>query len=417
MCPGYTLTLSETKWETKDPTQLRVDGALHADADAPKDGRPHWETVRLLLEYKGPGRQRDAYDDGAGEAGEDVRGQAGTYVQHVFDRQHRTALFFFLIFGTKLRVTYWDHSGTIYTSDFDYTEHPETLRDVLYGFSLLSDAKQGLDKTATRLRPSDAEYKLMDAVARPVSSDVSQAEGTIIPDASTKDHIVFAEVRKEFADSIASSWPRYKVTVPSQDGGKAKEFLIGEPIFLAPGVVGRGTRGYIAYEKRTKRFKFLKDTWRPFCERVDAEGVILGKLHGVNVPNIPTLYCCGDLGQRTVSPNYAKPKPQAGRVPRTKAEKKLRTITNKQPLVSESVPGTKHGRGDEKAEAPKAEALRAGDAPANPQLREMTHYRMVVEEVCLPMSKFKTGKQLVSIIRDCVIGMVHSSSPSDSSCS
>ncbi len=36
-------------------------------------------------------------------------------------------------------------------------------------------------------------------------------------------------------------------------------------------------------------------------------------------------------------------------------------------------------------------------------LRRHKHYRLVVEEVALPLSEFQFGRQLVSVVKDCVI--------------
>ena len=134
-CPGYRLGLSQdksaSKKKKKDETPLKIDAALYKTEELPKDGRPHWETARLLIEFKRGGGQYDPFDDkkgdGASETRTDVRGQITTYVANAFSCQHRVAMFFLLVNGNQLRVTRWDRSGTVFTESFKYTQQRERL--------------------------------------------------------------------------------------------------------------------------------------------------------------------------------------------------------------------------------------------------------------------------------------------------
>ena len=52
-CPGYRLALSQDRWDKGDAEKLKVDGALHLQSELPSnDGRPHWESQRVLFEFK-----------------------------------------------------------------------------------------------------------------------------------------------------------------------------------------------------------------------------------------------------------------------------------------------------------------------------------------------------------------------------
>lgn len=150
---------------------------------------------------------------------------------------------------------------------------------------------------------------------------------------------------------------------------KERKFLVGQSHFRAPGVSGRGTRGYIALDVDslsfdagglslaangvaldadklgTPRFVYLKDTWRVVHEDIDKEGTILRTLNGFDVPYVPTVLHHGDLGQVTISPQL--------------------WVT----------------------------------------LKKHSHYRLVVKEVGKPLETFDTGEELIGVIYSCVIGL------------
>ncbi|OJT06618.1 hypothetical protein TRAPUB_2545, partial [Trametes pubescens] len=114
-----------------------------------------------------------------------------------------------------------------------------------------------------------------------------------------------------------------------------------------------GTRGYVALDPCDPDYPivFLKDCWRIVHEQTETEGAILSYLNGCGVTGIPTRLCDGDVGgQETVSQDVWKAKHVGGKC----------------------------------------------------RLRHHRHYRLVVKEVGIPLYKFKNGRQLVSIILDCL---------------
>lgn len=417
LCPGYNLALSQDRWDVGDEAKLKIDGALFPKGITPTDGRPHWPFQRALFEFKGgkPGSEsKDPFDDLLGDAqttsGQQACGQLASYVAHAYNHQQRTALYAFFVNRRKIRVTRWDKSGIIFTPAFDYVDNPELLCDLLWGFSLLTDKQQGLDPTAILLKPTDPEYAAMTTAAKALEMDLSDDEGTVVDfDESVDKPYVFKFQRKMFAASLDPEWPRYKLLVPGDNG--PQEFLVCKPCFVAQGVLGRGTRGYVALECTTNaalecttnRLVFLKDTWRPLYDGVEQEGSTIEKLFKAGVPNIPTLVCHGDLGQKTESPtHYVMPK---GRRPETRSTRQAENVPQAaapaQP-ASEVLQGTKRTRkiANDRAK----EALLRTSKPEDCPLRKLTHYRMVVAEVCMPLSDFKYGKQLISLVNDCVLG-------------
>lgn len=211
--------------------------------------------------------------------------------------------------GPNIRLARWDRSGAIYSEIVDYVESPAALRDVLWAFSRLSREGHGLDPTTTPLSREDEEYQLMDDFAKPRETDLAEEEGTEvqIPKASKKVPRVFAYVRRMFAKSLRDGGPRYKLLVPKKNGRDAHAFLVGTPTFVAPGAIGRATRGYVALDLEGGQFVFLKDTWLPQCEdTLDQmlEGKTLKKLNKAEVKNVPTLVAHGELGQLTQTAYY-----------------------------------------------------------------------------------------------------------------
>ncbi|TFK78153.1 hypothetical protein K466DRAFT_440952, partial [Polyporus arcularius HHB13444] len=121
-----------------------------------------------------------------------------------------------------------------------------------------------------------------------------------------------------------------------------QDYLVGKHIFIAFGMIGRGTRGYVALEWKTQRFVFLKDSWRACYTGVESEGTILSVLNANGVTNVPTVVQHSDV---FFPPDEVKP-----------------------------------GAG----------------------LRHMVHTRLVVKEICLPLTAFTSSKQLVRIIYGCI---------------
>ncbi len=146
------------------------------------------------------------------------------------------------------------------------------------------------------------------------------------------------------------------VTMTVHDTAGERKLLVGKPNFIAAGLAGRGTRGYVTVDLADPEgpFVYLKDAWRVDHERMKKEGDVLAELNAAKVPHIPTLHCHGDVpGQRTQTQDFWKE-------------------TNR---TSSPCPFKSHH-----------------------------HYRIVVKEVGLPLNEFKNGKQLIQLLLDCLDG-------------
>lgn len=384
LAPGFKITGSKDKPDADGYSKERIDASFFRDGRVPGDNRPNWAEQVVSLEFKDNKTANDPFDDRTDDKVEAdaitrkrVRGQLISYAELVFRYQHRTALYQLLIMGRHFRFIRWDRSGTIVTRAVDYFERPDLLCEMLWHMAQLVDEQLGMDPSAVRIRQGDRDYALMEQVAFPQEEDWEHEERLI--DALPGGDQVFRYVRDAFRNSLHEtwSWPRYRLDVP--DGKEIRQYLVGKPIFHASGMAGRGTRGYVALDCQSRRFVWLKDAWRAHYDLVDQEGSVLENLNKAKVRNVPTLVCHGDiLEQSTKTPDYwpTRKDPEVLTTPKPRK----RSISEVEDTSEEECP-----------------------------LRRHRHYRLVVQEVAMDLTAFRTGKQLVSIIYDCVTGECTSS--------
>ena len=307
----------------------------------PTGGRTDWTAIELTVVFKAHYDQYDSTDDesdadhhSSSVDCEDDLGQILGYAGSVFSRQHVTHHFVVIILGDCARLERFDHAGLVFSSKFNYKQEPAKLGQFLWRLAHASPETRGRDPTAVYVSPSSPEGLEM----------LAWETKTLPADDYT---------RQLFVQTLDRGWAWWKLRV--RDGDGYKEFLVAKPTFIAPGVVGRATRGYVAYDKSNKDrpFVYVKDCWRVVHERSELEGDILAVLNQHEVSNVPTVLCHGDVeGQRTVSQD-----------------------------VWASLHPTKECR-----------------------MKAHQHYRLVVNEVGLPLKKFPNGRELVSVLIDCLEG-------------
>lgn len=345
-----------------------------------------------------------------------VRGQVTTYSELLQVIQHRLAVFMLLILGRRFRILRWDRAGVIVTKSIDYYEDPDPLCDFLWRIAHLPDTALGFDPSATRLFSGDPEWSDMNEHAISLESDVNSAPRVLNPGELTpkpevpgeeQAYIVFDYVRKQFARSIADPrWPRFKLRVfVGPDGAETRDFLVGKPVFSAPGAVGRGTRGYVAIDCVTGRFVWLKDSWRAAYEGIEQEGLILQRLNAdPQIKDVPTLVCHGDvLSQRTLTAAWWEK--QNPLPPSSESDTSTNQKTSDVPPASFETTqprGLKREREDEDEESEPPSAQTDGIPKLRCPIRHHQHYRIVVEEVGMPLNRFETGLQLVCLLFDCL---------------
>ena len=316
-----------------------------------------WERHRLHIEFK-LRKRLDAFCDNESQSfeqdtqhGRKTRRQIISYAALVFKYQHRAFFFTLLVLGSEARIIRWDRAGAIVTDRFDYVESPEVLQDFFWRFSQLSDEERGIDMTV-----------------QPATDD----ERAIMEEAASDDNKLRCRdyARVDFGKSLQKSRQWWKICVLSTSEAQ-RYFLVGTPRFYDGGMVGRGTRGYVALDvtlgqekNNPAKFVWLKDAWRVDHPDIHQEGEILNDLNQKGVKYIPTLHCHGDVPKQS-------------------------TITH---------------------------TYWGGDG-RNP-LRRHTHYRLVVFEVGRLLKEFENGQQLLGIFLHCLRGAscsrTYASGPDDS---
>ncbi|KAI0764185.1 hypothetical protein BD413DRAFT_673525 [Trametes elegans] len=236
-----------------------------------------------------------------------------------------------------------------------------------------------------------------------------------IPD-DDEDPRVFKYVRTRFRESLQDGWPRYKLEV----GPEKRKFLVGKPTFCSVTLFGRGTHGYVALDPKSRRFVFLKDSWRPFYEDVEPEGHYLQILgSGEARDYVPRLLCHGDVANQVAFTSYYQrykfpPEPATGD---DEPDQQEQPTSPSQPPSPPPPPapsdgGSTDGRSDD-AESdglgPPSERNPSDPQPAEqddhlPAFRDHRHYRLVSKDVGLSFDCIETSQQLVECLYHCLIG-------------
>lgn len=340
----------------------------------------HWTDQIVPIEFARPAIGADPFDLSEGHCDdEDLKEiqalsfrRISTTVEHLFAAQHRVAVFMLFVVGRKFRFARWDRAGVIVTPAIDYFENHTILCDLLSRISRLDAAGFGFDLSATRVLPGTLEFLQMDCAARQNAADVDHTERNLEA-AGIGGPFVFEYARSLFRASLAVDWPRYRLEVSSESATRC--YLVGKPTFFADGVAGRGTRGYVALDVQTGHFVWLKDVWRMSYLGPDREGDILQRLNLAGIEGVPTLVSHCDIPEQVTVTSDWSPSPSTPTSP------------------CNSPASSPHPSG-----LPRGQYL--ADLAMRDPLRQHAHYRIVVEEVCLPLDNIANGKQLVSLVLD-----------------
>ncbi|KAI0753087.1 hypothetical protein C8Q80DRAFT_1351432 [Daedaleopsis nitida] len=290
LCPGFTFVATPSQSDPSDPTNQAVDGGMYPDDHVPTTGEGYayppvdWSDLEIPMECKLHERNDDPFEDDepnhepTAESRKDTFGQILSYAEFVFQYQHRTFFFMIIFLGDYARIIRFDRSSIFATKKFNYKTETWKLTEFLSRYARLSSVERGHDCTATRIRPGTPLYDKMQKKGAVESGDNAQ---------------------QLFSSSLDPKWPWWQLEIPVGTA-RFRRFLVGKPHFIAPGVAGRGTRGYVALPvdgkgKVGEKFVYLKDAWRVDHPGIEQEGSILKELKKKNVRYVPTLVCHGDL--------------------------------------------------------------------------------------------------------------------------
>ena len=379
----------------------------------PKRGQAHWTDQRVPVQFFRHIPDVDPFSEMfPRENQQDAEHECQKRLERItaaaellFATQHRLFLFMLVVVGRNFRLIRWDRAGVIVTPLTDYYDNPAVLCDFLRRLSFLDDTSLGFDPSATRLLARDADFLRMDTAATPNPCDIDHAEGTR-EEGEIKGAHVFRYVRSLFRGSLTSDWPRYRLQVP--DGDKVRDYLVGKPIVQRSGVTGRGTRGYVALDCETGCFVWLKDAWRASVLIAVREGDVLRELNEAGIENVPTLVCHGDINDHaTVTDIWWERKHPASSTPQPSPSRpESSTCTPDSSTNRKRKRGGRNHNEDAHSQPRKRRSSPseiAGPGYRGPPQRH-THYRIVVQEVAMSLRNIQSGKQLSSIVLDCLHG-------------
>ena len=242
--------------------------------------------------------------------------QLADYMHNLSTHQHRIFSYGFYVQWRWARLLYFDHTGVLVSEPFDWTETSSPLHDFVWKLAHMTPAELGYDPTAQEAAHDDLA-KVFDKAMDP---SLPGAVRTYVHDAffaKPKEHNHSRRNSKGRLDREMDEVPIYKLTVPSShssseqdsldselspttpNGREAPEraFLVGRPHFAADSLIGRCTRGYIAFDLNAGEFCFLKDCWRAIIPgRTQPEHLVYDHLHRNDVKLIPSVVCGGDVG-------------------------------------------------------------------------------------------------------------------------
>ncbi len=326
------------------------------EEDAPESSRKEpsrtpWSVLELLVKCQLDSIVEDPFnDDGDNEPvapeRKRVMSQILSCAELAFKYQQRQFVFMVLFLGHYARVVRFDRSGVVASEKIDYRERGHELTSFLVRYSRLGSEDRGHDPRASRISPTDSLWSLL------------KRHGADAAKRDSENH-----VQKVFNESLDDTWSWWRLSVTDEETGVERFFAVGKPHYYASGVVGRATRGYVAVPlndvgEPEGDFVYLKDAWRLDVDGMNKEGAVLKTLNAAHVTFVPTLLYHGDLNQSTRS-----------------YDKWLK--------------------------------YHPGETPNNCPLEAHRHYRLVVAEVCKPLSEFKHSIELVWALVCGIIGMFH----------
>ncbi len=224
------------------------------------------------------------------------RGQLAEYAAELFNRQHRQFLFAIHFMCDRARFLRFDRSGAVVSEEFDYVAHPEVIGAFLFRLSRMSRAERGHDPTATTA--SEKEATMFKALHTRFHADSTAARG--------------------LRCAVAEGWPIVKITMdapfspdraPVRRGTTPtqRQFLVGKPASQSPSLMGKGAKGFVAYDLTAEAVVFIKDCWRLDSRDVQSEYETYLQLREKTTGElyVPTLLGGGDVSldgerQRTV---------------------------------------------------------------------------------------------------------------------
>ena len=366
---------------TEEEAAYKPDVTIYKnDSQDPQGAITMFQRMEMFVEFK-RGNSSDPFSTGDEPFAKllkhacSTRGQMTLYSARQQAYQFRTSVLTVGIFGKSARFLRWDRTGSKVTVPIDYStaEGNRHLTEFFTRFDRMSPEARGWDPTvkdATKKEIEDFDEAVRKASQRP-SEDEKKARGGKKAKGGKKTEGgkkakggSMDPLFSKLVDSVGKhdEYPRKKVSV--LDGKKSKYYIIGRPTMVVKSPIGRATRGFVAMCMETTRLVFLKDSWRPDIEGIEAEdhwyGVLRTKRakhigafsHGSDVYGTKNFIRCHDKKQRTLSNLYAE------------------------------------------------------EYGGSERMMGYVHYRVVQSELYIPLEMFRSSKHLTTVMFDIALGTV-----------
>ena len=345
--------------------------------DAPEDKHPITVTVSAAGILNKPVPPSIKLSDN----GEKALDQFVEYHLNVFKHQHRTFCYSIYICFDMARLLYFDRAGVYVTEPFSWVEPASPLHEFVWKLAKLANdddlGNMGYDTTAAVVSPGTRQKFVKEAQNPALAAHIRAG----LEKAATSDYPLY-ELTVEDGPPSPDEWfpdepfPGPSTSRPSpsrspSDGDSTSEptdgstptpvrrFIVGQPHFSTSTLVGRCTRGYMAFDVTDPNKWvpcFLKDSWRPLSpHHTRPEHLVYERVRRRNVKptdGIATLVCGGDVG------------------------------------------------------GPRVQCTRVwGDVPAVDRSMRRVHYRLVTADIGLPLSEFENFSELSVVFVDALRGM------------
>ncbi|PIL24565.1 hypothetical protein GSI_12449 [Ganoderma sinense ZZ0214-1] len=236
--------------------------------------------------------------------GEQALAQFVEYHLNVFKYQHRTFCYSIYICFDMARLLFFDRAGAYVSHPFSWVEPTSLLHEFVWKFAQLANANNlgamGHDTTATLVSPGDRRKFINEAKKASLFHHVRAGLKEASEDGCPLYELVVQDVPPS-RDEWFPDEPFPEPPTPPSTAPTVRRFIVGRPHFSAEALVGRCTRGYMAFDVTDpKKWVpcFLKDSWRPFVpHRTRPEHLVYERFKRRKVTErIATMICGGDVG-------------------------------------------------------------------------------------------------------------------------
>ncbi|KAI0073812.1 hypothetical protein K474DRAFT_1710404 [Panus rudis PR-1116 ss-1] len=229
-----------------------------------------------------------------------------TYLRAQFSRQHRTFTFALCIFGRYARVLRIDRAGVVVTEAINYIQNFRLLAEFFWRYNQLSRSQRGFDSSVI---PATSDEK--DLLTKAVLQYLKAAEEGIVRRYPTME------------SALAKDSPTYKIEMIDRYTGEPTHYIVRKPCVESAHVLGRATRGFVAFKTGpsiqkddydvtpplplAKNLVFVKDYWRRHSCDSPAESDLLDKLEDLEIPHVPVSFTASDVyteGQAQVTKSH-----------------------------------------------------------------------------------------------------------------